>query len=379
MAKLNEWVLFASIGITLVILTLADAKSVQIRTGKPPRVQNYRPTSQGFKRNVGRRRQVVATKTTPTPKVKENAMIKSKQGESATNADPLQSAFDSGFKRFFEFLKNTFIASSEGAADIADEKQEESGFRIPGLPTTPLFHSFDATSIIKLIENTDDSEFGNLAESAIVDTVSQLVGIIGFDDLREWLGIILMYFVLGPIMVPLFWLPISLFGMAGLLAPLFYFNPPSKLNTNVMGHDPIKPESDEGAERSINNLSQSDGDEILNLFSNFNQELFRDATHNNMRSREASNDTSSTVKVLEGCVERLSCHLTRVYRDNPVSNWLTSRLNTTKVEWARRTIPESDDHFATSPFEDCTKYACSIFPAVRSFISEWNGNKNTRE
>ncbi|ODN04877.1 hypothetical protein Ocin01_01787 [Orchesella cincta] len=358
MAQIKEWILCTGICI-LLLVTLADGKSVQIHTtGKASRVSNHRPTIPNYKRIAGRKGQVVATK--PATKIKSNTQIKRQDGVS-TSIDPLQSTFNSGLQRFFGFLRNTFISRPEGSSGITNE---ETGFRLPGLPTTSPFHNFDTTSIIKLIENTDDSQLGDLAESALVDTVSQLVGIIGFDDLRDWLGIILMYFVLGPIMVPLYWLPISLFGMAGLMAPLFFFNPPSKLNTNVMGHDPIKPEAEaeEGAERSLKYLSESDS--IFNLFSN----------KVNERAREA-NGTSSTVKVLEGCVDRLGCHLTRAYRDNPVSQWLTSHLNTTKVEWARM-ITDSDDNFTTSPFEDCTKYTCSIFPAVRTFMSAWNGSNN---
>lgn len=173
---------------------------------------------------------------------------------------------------------------------------EETKLRIPGLPTTPLFQSFDASKIVKLLQATDGSQVEILAEEAVVDFVSQLAGIIGFNDLRDWLGVILMYFILGPILIPLFWLPISLFGMAGLLAPLFFFNPPSKLNTDVLGHDPILPENEK---RSLQNFPFN--------YTASNQFPFRVSSSN----------------YIESCMEPVSCHLARFYRANPITQWLT--------------------------------------------------------
>lgn len=150
--------------------------------------------------------------------------------------------------------------------------------------------------MLKLLEATDGPEAQQLAETAVIDVVSQLGHLIGFEDLRDWLGIVLMYFLLGPILIPLFWLPISLFGMAGLLVPLFLFNPPSKLNTGVIGHDPIVIEH-ATEKRSF--------EKFLSTFSIPKQ--FRSESNEN----------------IESCLERVSCHMTRLYRDNPISKWLT--------------------------------------------------------
>lgn len=184
---------------------------------------------------------------------------------------------------------------------------EATQVKLPGLPTSPLFHQLDVSSVVKLLEATDGSQVEILAEAAVIDLVSQLVKIIGFNDLRDWLGITLMYFILGPILIPLFWLPISLFGMAGLLAPLFFFNPPSKPNLDVMGHDPIFPEELAGEKRSYKNDYMDE---------NVLKALSFPSIHKNLAQR-------SPTDIIESCMERVSCHLTRLYRANPLTKWLT--------------------------------------------------------
>lgn len=207
-----------------------------------------------------------------------------------------------------------------------------------------------------------------------MDTFSQLIGIIGIRDLREWMGLIIMYFVLGPSTVPLFWLPISMLIMFGLMAPLFYFNPPSKLNTNVLGHDPITPEAHEEVARSVlrtfgrtgNSTATESFVEPVNLTSINHQTP--------SQSKPQVNFSESTF--VESCLERWTCQVARFYRDNPVSQWLINRFNATKVEWARSWNDGRNANYYNLSFslhEDCAaKYKCSIIsPNIRKFISIW--------
>jgi hypothetical protein len=123
------------------------------------------------------------------------------------------------------------IGNEAPPASFLQSRQEEEAAgvpsRLPGLPRNPpLPQTVNITNVVTLLElAANDEEIDDGTEALLVQTLSELATFVGLQDTRDFLGMFFMYFVLGPILVPLYWLPISLLAMGFLMIPLVYKAP----------------------------------------------------------------------------------------------------------------------------------------------------------
>jgi len=151
-------------------------------------------------------------------------------------------------------LKNVLILSNSTATVPAhpsklEKRQEEAiapaalPVRIPGIPRNPPWPvTVNVSNVLKLFQSVaNDEEINDDTEELLVQTLREVGSFIGLQDTRDLFGIFLMYFILGPILIPLYWLPISLLALGFLMIPLVYKSPPVALaagrsnNNNVLG------------------------------------------------------------------------------------------------------------------------------------------------
>lgn len=123
------------------------------------------------------------------------------------------------------------------------------------------------------------------AQKALIQAYNEISALIGFEDLRDWFGMIFMYFSLGPIFIPLLWMPIALMIIGAYATPALYYNPPSgsppfgrSLTTNV------------SVGRSMRNMEELENDS----------------------SEEESH-----------CWDMFACEMDKVFKSSKVLSWIT--------------------------------------------------------
>ncbi|OXA55884.1 hypothetical protein Fcan01_08916 [Folsomia candida] len=202
--------------------------------------------------------------------------------------------------------------------------------RRPGLPNDIPLPTINMTNVVALLElaNSDPNpeDLTVEQEALVIQTLSQVATFIGLQDVRDWIGIIAMSFVIGPIAIPLFFFPIMLIMMGSFLIPLV-INGANVAAANAGG----------GAARKRKDFN--DGHPLESF-----------------------------------CTEMLACEASNFLRKSTMSGWMTRAFSLTSVEWAgpiSSSSTKSDSSLSYTQEEDCAKYKCKILQPLQTWFSKW--------